>query len=88
MRRYMMMTDTQINSDWRYTDDRLVLRSQCLNILLTRYGSAQIDKVGYSNQDIYECVDVWVSQGNKTSSGLIAFFKSYFIKDEINKEGG
>ena len=73
-------------NDWRFTDDRLELRGECLNILLKRFGSAHIDKVGYSTQDIYECVDVWVSQGNKTSSGLVAFFKAYFIKDEIDKE--
>ena len=82
----MMTTDTQIKNDWRYTDDRLKLRGQCINILLKRFGGVQIDKVGYSTKDIYECVDVWVSQGNKTSNGLVSFFKAYFIKDEIDKK--
>jgi|TARA_B100001964_G_scaffold44838_1_gene49892 hypothetical protein len=73
-------------NDWRYTEDRLELRGECLNILLKRFGSAHIDKVGYSTQDIYECVDVWVSQGNKQTNGLVAFFLGYFVKDEIDKE--
>ena len=85
MMRYLK---TMSNDDWRYTDDRLKLRAQCINILLKRFGGVQIDKVGYSTQDIYECVDVWVSQGNKTSNGLVSFFKAYFIKDEIDKKSG
>lgn len=72
------MMDTQTNSDWRYTEERLKLRENCLSILLNKYGSARIDEQDYSTQDIYECVDTWISQGNKSSSGIIAYFKAYF----------
>ena len=39
----------------------------------------QIDKVAYSTQDIYECADEWVSQGNQISHGIVAYFNAYFI---------
>jgi len=58
----MMMMDTQTNQDWRYTEDRMKLRAGCLNILLNKYGGVRIEEAPYSTQDIYECVDTWISQ--------------------------
>ena len=66
------------DQDWRYTEDRLKLRGTCLSILLNKYGSAKIEEQTYSTQDIYECVDTWISQGNKTPSGISAYFQAYF----------
>jgi len=67
-----------MNEDWRYSDDRLELRGQCIKVLLNKYGSARIEEQPYSTQDIYECADTWVSQGNKTTSGLVAYFNAYY----------
>lgn len=69
-----------MNDDWRYSDDRLELRGRCLEILLSKYGSARIDAKSYSTQDIYECADTWISQGNKTTHGITAYFNAYFNK--------
>ena len=66
------------NNDWRYTEKRMKLRAQCLSILLNKYGGVRIEEASYTTQDIYECVDTWVSQGNKISHGIEAYFKTYF----------
>ena len=47
-------------------------------ILLNKYGGARIEEASYSTKDIYECVDTWVSQGNKISHGIEPYFKTYF----------
>ena len=57
--------------DWRYDDDRLKLRSQCIHVLLNRFGTVD-------TKDIYECADTWVSQGNASTSGIVAYFNAYF----------
>ena len=64
--------------DWRYYDERLKLRGQCLSILLNKYGGVRIEEASYSTQDIYECVDTWVSQGHKIPHGIESYFKTYF----------
>ena len=69
-------------TDWRYSEDRLKLRAECLNILLKSYGNINIDEVNYSTQDIYECADDWVSQGHRIPSGIVAYFKAYYLKNE------
>lgn len=66
------------NDDWRYSEQRLKLREECLKILLNTYGGVKIEEVSYSTQDIYECVDTWISQGNKISHGIVAYFNAYF----------
>ena len=71
----MTMTDTQTDC---YADDKLKLRAECLGILLKKYGGATVESAGYSNKDIYECADIWISQGNKTTFGIVAFFNAYF----------
>ena len=64
------------------TDDHLRLRAECLKILLNKYGGADLINAGYSNKEIYECADIWISQGNKTSFGIVAFFNAYFNRNE------
>ena len=69
-----------MKDDWRYSDDRLKLREQALNLLLTRFGS-ELNSDGepvYSNQSIYECVHDWVSQGNMNTFGLVKYYKAYY----------
>ena len=69
-----------MKDDWRYSDDRLKLREQALNLLLTRFGS-ELNSDGepvYSNQSIYECVHDWVSQGNVSTSGLVKYYQAYY----------
>tara|TARA_B100000287_G_C20015745_1_gene536390 strand:- start:59 stop:283 length:225 start_codon:yes stop_codon:yes gene_type:complete len=70
--------DTQTNEDWRYTEERLKLREQCLKILLNKYGGVRLEEATYSTKDIYECADTWISQGNKKTDGISAYFNAYF----------
>ena len=66
--------------DWRYSDQRMDVRTQGLNILLKKYGS-QICSDGsprYSNQSIYECVHDWVSQGNVNTNGIVKYYEAYY----------
>jgi hypothetical protein len=69
-----------MTEDWRYSDDRMKLREQVLNLLLTRFGGL-LDENGepqYTNQSIYECAHDWVSQGNVGTSGLVKYYKAYY----------
>jgi len=69
-----------MTEDWRYSDDRMKLREQVLNLLLTRFGGL-LDKNGepqYTNQSMYECAHDWVSQGNVGTSGLVKYYKAYY----------
>ena len=74
-----------MNDDWRYSEDRMKLRQQCLGILLNKYGRTKIEEESYTTQDIYECVDTWVSQGNQLSNGIVSYFNTYFNHE--NKKG-
>ena len=69
-----------MNEDWRYSDDRMKLREQVLNLLLTRFGSLlnENGEPQYTNQSMYECAHDWVSQGNVGTSGLIKYYKAYY----------
>jgi hypothetical protein len=69
-----------MTEDWRYSDDRMKLREQVLNLLLTRFGGL-LDENGepqYTNQSMYECAHDWVSQGNVGTSGLVKYYKAYY----------
>ena len=69
-----------MNEDWRYSDERMKLREQALNLLLTRFGS-ELNGEGeplYSNQSIYECAHDWVSQGNMNTFGLVKYYQAYY----------
>jgi hypothetical protein len=69
-----------MNEDWRYSDERMQLREQVINLLLTRFGSLLDDngEPQYSNQSMYECAHDWVSQGNVGTSGLVKYYKAYY----------
>ena len=69
-----------MNEDWRYSDDRMVLRSSALNVLLKKFGSELCSDGSpkYSNQSIYECVHDWVSQGNVNTFGLVKYYEAYY----------
>ena len=69
-----------MNEDWRYSDERMKLREQVYNLLLTRFGS-QLDENGepvYSMKSITECSNDWVSQGNMNTFGLVKYYKAYY----------
>ena len=69
-----------MTEDWRYSDERMKLREQVLNLLLTRFGSLlnENGEPQYTNQSMYECAHDWVSQGNVGTSGLIKYYKAYY----------
>ena len=67
--------------DWRYSEERLKLRAECLKILLKAYGNINIHEATYSTHDIYECAEEWCSK-QSTTSGLVAYFKAYYVKNE------
>ena len=77
----IVMTTTMVmQTDWRYSDQKLKLRQECLNILLNKFGS-QLNSDGspkYSNQSIYECAHDWVSQGNMITAGLLKYYEVYY----------
>ncbi len=69
-----------MNLDWRYTEPKLQLRTECLNTLLQKYGS-ELNTDGspmYSNQSLYECAHDWVSQGNTTSMGICEQYELHY----------
>lgn len=74
-----------MNEDWRYSEDKLKLRGECLHILLNKFSYDDPNKVNYTTQDIYECAHDWVSQGNKISSGIVAYFQAYYV-NKVNTE--
>ena len=68
-----------MNTDWRYSDEKLALREQALKVLLSKYGGHMEGcSPKYSTQSIYECVNDWVSQGNINTSGIIGYYKAYY----------
>tara|TARA_B100000900_G_C20085621_1_gene515844 strand:- start:45 stop:287 length:243 start_codon:yes stop_codon:yes gene_type:complete len=73
------------NEDWKYTDDKLKLRGRCIQILMHKFGNVDTLQSSYSTRDIYECAHEWVSQGNKISDGIVAYFNAYYNHE--NKKG-
>jgi len=37
-------------------------------------------KPKYTNQSIYECAHDWISQGHKTSFGIVKYYEAYYAK--------
>jgi hypothetical protein len=70
-----MIDITHSWKDWRYTDDRLALRSQCILRLLKEYGGVKIDTAPYKTRDLFECAHDWISQGNQSVDGIVNYFK-------------
>ena len=80
-----MMKSLRVMMDSKYSEKQLQLRAECLGILLKNYGNINIEEATYSTQDIYECADEWCSK-QFTTSGLVAYFKAYYVKNE-DQEG-
>lgn len=73
-------TTTGMQTDWRYSDQKMKLREECLRILLSKFGS-ELNEDGspkHSNQSIYECAHDWISQGHMISSGIVSYYKAYY----------
>jgi len=76
------MNPQMMNEDWRYTEERMELRQKVYTILLSRFGS-QLDANGeplYSMEGITECCHDWVSQGNPSTNGIVAYYQAYYAK--------
>ena len=77
---YWLGSGSKVNQDWRYSEERMDVRSQGLNILLKKYGS-EICSDGsprYSTRSIYECIHDWVSQGNIHIDGIVKYYEDYY----------
>ena len=70
-----------MDTDWRYSDQRMKTREQALGILLKRFGGATNEDgtPTTSPELLYTCAHDWVSQGNVRTDGLVAFFKAYYL---------
>ena len=69
-----------MNSDWRYSDQKMEVRQQAYSILLKRFGSA-LDSNGnplYNMEAITNCAHDWVSQGNIRCDGIVKYFQAYY----------
>tara|TARA_B100000965_G_C19546046_1_gene737855 strand:- start:1292 stop:1501 length:210 start_codon:yes stop_codon:yes gene_type:complete len=68
-----------MTEDWRYSEQKLVLREQALKVLLSKYGGQMEGSIPkYSTQSIYECAHDWISQGNINTSGIVSYYKAYY----------
>ena len=70
-----------MNEDWIYSEDRMQLREKCLSVLLNQFGS-DLNENGtpkYSTESIYSCVHDWISHGNPNTSGIIKYYKAYYL---------
>ena len=64
----MMMMDMQ--TEEKYSNERLKLRQRCLKILLNKFEITSESK--YSLRDIYECAEEWTLK-NKISNGIVDY---------------
>ena len=69
-----------METDWRYSDERMKIRGQALKILLNNFGGELDDnhEPKYSTQSIYECAHDWVSSGQATTNGIVKYFEAYY----------
>lgn len=68
-----LMSSTAVEEDWRYSDERMVLRANVFYSLKHYLND-------YCRQ-VYEFCDLWVSQGNKDVTNIDKYFKNYLIED-------
>ena len=68
----IMMTETMMDTqtDWRYSDERMVLRAEVF-LKLKKYFKLKTTK------HLYEFCHDWVSQGNQTTEGAEEAFLQY-----------
>ena len=77
-----MMT-MDIQTDWRYSDEKMQLRQQALSILLKKFGS-ELNSSNTSkepNRAIYECAHDWVSQGNMNCNEIVSYYSDYYSNE-------
>jgi len=69
-----------MDTDWRYSPERMDLRERCLSILLKKYGSdlKEDGSPKHSPESIYGCAHDWVSHGNKISDGIVKYYEAYY----------
>jgi hypothetical protein len=69
-----------MQTDWRYNEEKMELRQAVYNILLNRFGGKLKDngEPVHSMQKITECAHDWVSQGHVSSSGVVKYFQAYY----------
>ena len=72
----IMMKSSKMMMD-KYSDKQLKLRSECLGILLKKYGEITPESK-YSLKDIYECAEEWTNKDHKISAGITDYFRAYF----------
>ena len=73
-----------MNLDWRYSEHKLNLRSECLLTLLQEFGSDLHNGAPkYSNQSLYECTHDWISQGAVNSNGIIEYYNKYYESGKL-----
>lgn len=74
-------------NDWRYEPERMILRESCLKVLFHRFGSLlrEDGEPLHSSGRMYECAHDWVSAGNKTTSGLLKYFKAYYSDESTSQ---
>jgi len=67
-------------NNWIYSDDRMHLRSQCLFMLLEKFGSALTENGEplHSTESMYGCAHDWVSQGNPSPDGILDYYKNHY----------
>ena len=83
---------TDIQTDWRYTPEKMEVREKSLALLLKRYGS-ELNSDGspkYSTQSIYESAHDWVSQGNMITHAIIKYYEVYYADEryDSSNQGG
>ena len=66
-----MMTMTDIQTDWRYSDERMALRADVFVLLSKKHFNLR------NTKNLYEFCHDWVSQGNKTTEGAEEAFLQY-----------
>ena len=62
--------------DWRYSDDRMLLRQEAFLKLKSHFNLNEI-------QFLYEFCHDWVSQGNQSTEGIENAFKNYLYMQEV-----
>ena len=70
----------EMNEDWLFSTERMLLRRNCLSILLRKYG-AHMKEDGTpenSTESIYACAHDWVSQGHPKPDGIIKYYEAYY----------
>lgn len=65
-----------MTNNWLYSEERMKLREQCLLVLLKKYGVLNHNET--DNKAIYECAHDWISQGHKTTSGIVKYYEAYY----------